>query len=45
MIIFQEFIHIYGNNILQTFLLVRTLCTSQVALHFEVLRGKELWLC
>lgn len=37
MIIFQEFIHIYGNNIFQNFLI-------GVHLDFEVLRGKELWL-
>lgn len=37
MIIFQEFIHIYGNNIFQNFLI-------GVHLDFEVLKGKELWL-
>lgn len=37
MIIFQEFIRIYGNNIFQNFLI-------GVHLDFEVLRGKELWL-
>jgi len=37
MIIFQEFIRIYGNNIFQNVLI-------GVHLGFEVQRGKELWL-